>query len=341
PIYRRVDDASFALSVHAPTNDQIKVPTRGDVASIKVSGDVGIRIEYASDEPKEIGESGLCDGIVSWKTNNPNIFVTISWITNDPGVPDRLLAIVREELGREGLRLLPMHKLDWPAATPAERLSQLIPPDARPSEAPVPRIVAAPPRKSGGVFASPQDVAAAYLQARAKKDLRAYLLCLTPASQGSLFRELLFVMHMSGTVEPARTIEERLKFRLFDSGNHLLPSKELDELFTPPGKPYEGLNEGTDAWVCAYVQKRVGDVSAFLAVCMPDVPEPPLGDGVPVRCEGIRVDGDRASGYVIRRGPTPSLEEVEQHRVSRYLPRCVPIRFRRIDERWLIASTRP
>ena len=96
---------------------------------------------------------------------------------------DRLLAIVREELGREGLRLLPMHKLDWPAATTAERLSQLLPPDGLPPVAPPPKIEVAPPQGPAKVFASPYDVVAAYNQAAAEKDWQAYLRCLTPASQ--------------------------------------------------------------------------------------------------------------------------------------------------------------
>ncbi|MDR3637212.1 MAG: hypothetical protein P4L84_25635 [Isosphaeraceae bacterium] len=234
---------AYRRAFASPTDEQIEIATKGDAASIRFPGHVSVHIEVSREDPQEVTLGGLYNGSVTWRTNNPHVFVKLFWCSKDPGVPDRLLAIVREELEREGLRLLPMHKLDWPVATTSERLSQLLPPDSLPPVAPPPKTEGALPQSPTRVFASPYDVVAAHNRAVAKKDWQAYALCLTPASVG-------------------------------------------------PGKPIE--------------------------------------------CEGIRIEGDKASGYWIDRRPAPDFREAEKRDVLHYLPRYFPIRFRRIKDSWLI-----
>lgn len=240
---------AYKLSIGASTDDQIDIPTNGDPASMKLAGWVSLSLHYDPIEGDGIGTdidiaSGAHNGTVTWRTDDPKVLVRMFWLTKDPGAPDRLLAIVREELEREGLRLLPTHKLGWPVATTSERLSQLLPPDSLPPVAPPAKTEVASPQGPAKVFASPYDVVAAYNQAVAKKDWQASARCLTPASQ--------------------------------------------------------------------------------------------VGAGKPIECEGVRIEGDKASGYWIDRRPAPAPEEVEMHGDTYYLPRYFPIRFRRIDGSWLI-----
>ena len=130
------EPTAYRRAIASPTDDQIEIPTKGDAVSIRLPGHVSVHFEVGNRDPQEVILGGLYNGSVTWRTNNPHVFVKLFWCSQDPGVPDRLLAIVREELERQGLRLLPMHKLDWPAATPSERLSQLLPPDSLPPVAP-------------------------------------------------------------------------------------------------------------------------------------------------------------------------------------------------------------
>ena len=152
--------------------------------------------------------SGLHNGSVMWKTNNSHLFVNCGWFTRDLNALDRLLVIVREELEREGLHMLPMHKLDWPAATIPERLSQLLPPDFVSPVAPQSKAVAASPQSPARVFMTPNDVVAAHNQAVAKKDWQAYARCLTPASQGAIIREVLSLAAMGGKKCPLAVVKQ-------------------------------------------------------------------------------------------------------------------------------------
>jgi hypothetical protein len=288
--------------------------------------------------------SGLYGGGVMWKTNNSHVFVSCGWFTRDLNAPDRLLAIVREELEREGLRLLPMQKLDWPAATTSERLSQLLPPDSAPPVVPQSKLVTASPQSPLRVFATPTDVVAAHNQAVAKKDWHAYARCLTPASQGAVIGEVLFVAGMGGKKCPEliKTIEKHLKFKLIDDSDFpgtFAQSKETQEFLESWGKQPGEDAEAADAWLYEFFRKRAGDVPAFLDDCFRQLPGPPEGYGKPIECEGIRIEGDKASGYRIDRRPAPAPEEVEKHGDTYYLPRYFPIRFRCIGGGWLIAYT--
>ena len=74
-------------------------------------------------------------------------------------------------------------------------------------------------------------------------------------------------------------------------------------------------------------------------------PASQIGAVKPIECEGVRIEGDKASGYWIDRRPAPAPEEVEKHLdETYYLPRFFPMRFRRIKGSWLIewsGTTRP
>jgi len=329
------------LAIGVPTDDQIEVPAKGSV--VRVPGGISVHVEYLGRRPDADILSGLHNGLVTWKTNNPHVFVKLFWCSNDTGAPDRLLAIVREELEREGLSLLPMDKLDWPVATASERLSQLLPPDFAPPVAPRTETVAASPQSPAIVFASPRDVVAAHNQAVAKKDWQAYAICLTPASQGAVIREVLFLAQMGGEKCPEliKTIEKHVKFKLYDDRRPgaFAQSKEAEEFFESSGEEPSKESEAADAWLYEVFRKRVGDVPAFLADCLRQLPGPPEGYGKPIECDGIRIEGDKASGYVIHRRPAPAPEEVEKQDETYYMPRYVPIRFRRIGGSWLIAFT--
>ncbi len=286
--------------------------------------------------------SGRYNGAVTWKTDNPHVFVKLFWCSKDPDVPDRLLAIVREELGREGLRLLPMQKLDWPAATTAERLSQLLPPDGLPPVAPGPDVEVAPPQAPARDFASPYDVVARHNQAVAKEDWEAYARCLTPASQGVVIREVLFLAATGGKKCPEliKSIEKHLKFKLIDASDFpgaFVQSKEAQKFLESLAMQPDEDSEAADARLCEIFRRRVGDVPAFLADCFRQLPGPPEGYGKPIECEGVRIEGDKASGYLIDRPPAPDTKEAEKRGVLRYLPRYFPIRFRRIGGSWLVA----
>jgi len=330
------------LVISASTDDKIEIPTRG--APAKVPGEVGIHAEYLGKKPDPHTHSGLHNGGITWKTNNPRVFVGLFWCSNDSGAPDRLLTILREELDREGLRLLPMHKLNWPSATASERLSQLLPPDFAPTVAPRTETVAASPQSHPIVFASPRDVVAARNGALAKKDWQAYALCQTPAALGSDIREVLFLVQMGGKKCPEliKTIEKHLKFKLYND-NHpgaFAQSKEVQEFWESSGRQHTEESEAADAWLYEVFRKRVGDVPAFLADCLRQLPDGLYGDDKQLECEGFRIEGDKASGYQIDRRPVPALEEVEKHPdASDFLPRYFPIRFRRIGGTWLIAFT--
>lgn len=334
----------YRRAIGSPTDDQIEIPTKGDAASIRLPGNVSVHIEVIRQGVDGDVSSGRYNGAVTWKTNNPTVFVKLFWCSKDPDVPDRLLAIVREELGREGLRLIPMHKLDWPAATTAERLSQLLPPDGLPPVAPPPNIEVAPPQVPPRGFASPYDVVARHNQAVAKENWEAYARCLTPASQGAVIREVLFLAATGGKKCPEliKDIEKHLKFKLIDASDFpgaFVQSKEAQEFLESLGKQPGEDAEEADARLCEVFRQRVGDVPAFLADCFRQLPGPPEGYGKSIECEGIRIEGDKASGYWIDRRPAPDAEEAEKRDVLHYLPRYFPIRFQRIGGNWLIAHT--
>jgi|GEM_PF-4721584 len=333
----------YRRALRAPTDDHIEIPTKGDAVSKRRPGSVAVHIEVRRRDIQEVISGGLYNGAVTWRTNNPHVFVKLFWCSQDPGVPDRLLTIVREELEREGLRLLPMHKLDRPVATTSERLSQLLPLDSLPPVAPPPKTEVASPQGPAKVFASPYDVVAAHNQAVAKKDWQAYARCLTPASQGAVIREVLFLAAMGGKKCPEliKTIEKHLKFKLIDASDFpgtFVQSKEAEEFLESMGKQPGEDAEAADAGLYEVFRKRVSDVPAFLADCFRQLPGPPEGYGKPIECEGIRIGGDKASGYWIDRRPVPDSKEAEERDVLHYLPRYFPIRFRRIGGSWLIVS---
>lgn len=288
--------------------------------------------------------SGLHNGAVTWRTNNPHVFIKLFWCSKDPEVPMRLLGIVREELGREGLQLLPMHKLNWPVATTAEQLSQLLPPDRLPQGAPISNKEEAPPRAPEKAFRSPYDVVAKHNQAVANANWEAYARCLTPASQGAVIREVLFLAAMGGKKCPelVKAIERHLRFKLIDATKfpgEFVQSKEVDEFLESLGAQFGEDAEAANAGLYEVFRKRVGDVPAFLAECFRQLPGAPEGYGKPIECEGIRIEGDRASGYWIDRPPVPDAKEAEGRDPEKYLPRYFPIHFRRIGGSWLIDNS--
>jgi hypothetical protein len=332
------------LGIGAPTDDQIEIPTKS--VPVKVPGDISVAVEYCRESERMQGRvlSGLFNGIVMWKTNNPHLFVSLGWLTRDAGAPDRLLAIVRDELEREGIRLIPMHKLDWPAATTSERLSQLLPPVVAPLALPQPVAAGgapAMPQSAEKVFASPQEVVAAYGQARAKKDWQACARCLTPASQGAVVREVLFIAGMSRSTDLIKTIEKHVNLKLLDDKDptEFAESKEVQEFLKSSERPPGDDDESQDAWLYEIFRKRVGDVPAFLADCCRHSPTYFFGDGEKLDCDRIRIEGDKAAGYLIVRRPAPDPKEVGEHGSEYFLPRYFPFRFRRIRGSWLIALT--
>jgi hypothetical protein len=331
----------YRRAIGSPTDDQIEIPTKGDAASIRLPGYVSVHIEVLRQGFDLDVLSGLHNGVVTWRTNNPHVFVALSWCTKDSDAPDRLLAIVREELEREGLRLLPKPRPDWPAATTSERLAQLLPPDGVPPVAPPPRTGVASPGGPARGFASPYDVVAAHNQAVAKRDWRAYARRLTPASQGAVIRQVFFLAATVGRTCPEliEAIEKHLKFKLIDASNfpgEFVQSKDAREIFESLGEQPGEDAEAADARLYEVIRKRVGDVPAFLDDCFREFQASPEGYGEPIECEGIRIEGDRASGYRIVRRPVPDSKVAERRHVSNYLPDYVPIHFRRIGGRWLM-----
>lgn len=336
----------YSFRTGATTGDQIEIPTNGNPASVKVEGSLGLRIDYDPIENDGVGTDiqalgGLYNGSVSWQTDDPKVVVEIGWLTKDSDAPDRLLAIVREELQREGLRLVPHEKTDWPAATPPERLARLLPLDPAPPATPRSKSVAASPQGRARVFLTPNDVVAARNRAVADKDWEAYARCLTPGTQAALIGEVLFLAEMGGKKCPGliETIEKHIKVKLFDASKSPasnVHSKEAQEFFSSLEKPPGERDGSAETWVYEVFRNRVGDVPTFLADCFRQLPGPPEGVGKIIECGGIRIEGDKAAGYWIDRRPAPSPEEVEKHSNSYYLPRYFPMRFQRIGGSWLI-----
>ena len=142
--------------------------------------------------------------------------------------------------------------------------------------------------------------------------------------------------------ELIKTIEKHLKFKLIDASDFpgaFVQSKEAQEFLEALGKQFQEDSEAADAWLYEVFRKRVGDVPAFLSDCLRQLPDAPEGYGEPMECAGIRIKGDKASGYVTHRRPAPAPEEVEKQGDTYYLPRFFPLRFRRIEGSWLIAFT--
>jgi hypothetical protein len=325
------------ISISAPTDDQIEIPTNR--AAVKVPGEIVVRIDYVRQE-SESTHCGLFNGCVTWKTNNANVFVTLGWFTRDSTAPDRLLTILSVELQREGIRLVP-HKLYWPIATPAERLSQVLPPSVLPPATSPPAGAEgspAAPRRTKRVagekvFASPQDVVTAYRQAYAKKDWAACVLCLTPAARGEVVREFLFVAGMGNSPKLAKALDKSLKLKLSDDTG--TESKEAREFFEPLAKLPTGDEEADNVLLYETFQKRIGDVPAFLAELCQQAP-------ILAECEeidGIRSEGDKASGYFTIKHPPPDPTDVGEKIAPTYcLPQYNPCHFRKLGGSWLLAD---
>ena len=339
----RGEARGYRRSISAPTDDQIEINTNNLSVRIRRPGSVAVHIEVSGREIQEVNSDGLYHGTVTWRTNNQHVFVKLFWCTEDSGLPDRFLAVVREELEREGLRLLPMQKRDWPIAVTSQRLSQLLPPGNLPPLAPPPKGEVASLQSSVRVFASPFDVVAAYNQAVARKDWQAYARCLAPASQGAVVREMVFLAMTGGKKCPGliKAIEKHLGFKLIDASNFpgsFVESREAEEFLQSLGdQPGEDLESANNRLYETF-RKRVGDVPAFLDDCFPELQRSPEGHGKPIECEGIRVGGDKASGYWIDRCPAPNPKEAEERDVLHYLPRYFPVKFRRINGSWSILN---
>lgn len=327
------------ISISAPTDDQIEIPTKR--APVTVPGKIVVMVDYVRQVPDST-RSGLFNGNVTWTTNNANVFVALSWFTRDSSAPDRLLTIVREELQQEGLHLVPL-KRHWPIATPAERLSQLLPrsvlppatrPPAGAEGAPVaPRRTKQVAGEKDKVFASPQDVVTEYRQAYAKKDWAACVLCLAPAARGEVAREFLFVAGMGNSPKLANAIDKGLKLKLSDDTG--TESKEAREFFEPLAKLPTGDQEADNALLYATFQKRIGDVPAFIAELCQEAPI--LADCGEI--DGIRIEGDKASGYFTIKHPPPDPKDVgEKIAPTHCLPQYYPWHFRRIGGSWLFAD---
>jgi len=349
PIHRRDHGPlGFELSIGAAIDDPIEVPMPGDAAPVKIPGHVTLRVRYDPAGVHEEAYDGPYHGCVSWATSDPHVFVVLYWRTTDPDAPDRLARLVREEMGREGLRLAPPSRPKWPIATNSERLSQLLPPDALPMVAFGPAATAGPRQGPVGVFPSPRDVAAAYNEAIAKKDLRGYLRCLTPHSQTYLMGCLIQYVQHPGSPELAKAIEKHFGYRVFDEGGVFLPEERLwrSEGDLKAGR-FLPLDDPADLWLArlspgAYLdelfRKAVGDVPTFLAECLPMMQAWDWSDVEPLACEGLWVEGDRASSRSLHK-PTPDLEKIEAGWNERhFLPEYHPIHFQRIQGSWRIAS---
>jgi hypothetical protein len=323
------------IRLHALAEDQIEFDTTAGPA--KRPGGLQVLVEYVTKPPQLAVFSGLYNGSVPWKTNDPHVFVFLSWCTHDSDAADHLLTIVREELAREELHLAPTEKLDWPPATPSERLSQLLPPThAQPAAKETDEKTAGEKAvdENANVFASPQQVVSAYRQAYAKKDWRRCAMCLSPAAQGAAIREFLFVTGVSPTMnrklkptfdkhlgpKPAEeTAEDREKTDVIRKIFAALPtgSEEVDNRLI-----YDGFH------------KQIADIPAFLADCWEAYPN--LRDLGEIR--GIVVDGDKASGFYTWQNPPPTPEHVLPHCNPFDLPRFSPWHFCKIDGGWLFAD---
>lgn len=341
----------FRLIIGGSTGDQIEVPMKGDAAPVKLPGHVSVvvgcstRIGYGTTEDIH---DGPYHGCVNWATSNPCIDVVMDWLTVDSDAPNRLAAIVREELDRENLRLLPTHKPKWPVVTNSERLSQLLPPDAPPAVTPRPANAPIVPKGLEGVFESPQDVVTAYNQAIANKDRRAYFRCLTPASQTYAILSILGYARLSESPELAKSLRKYFKNPTFADNSRAMDGddiQDLDELWK--GRSLARVDAPSDVWLCrlseeaylnAHYQRLLGDIPTFLADCMPLLQDWSLNDVEPLKCEGIRIEGDRAAGYDVIQ-PVPDPKKIEAGwNVRHYLPGYNPVHFLRIKGSWRIAS---
>lgn len=335
PIVREGNLGRIALILACQTEERFLIPTRGEAGAVGGRGSFGVQVVFDDDFPWKSRGGQQC-GVAVWNTNLPRAFVELTWCSADPGSPDRLLGLVREELGREGVTLVPVGELEWPYATTAERLSQLLPPGGRPSGPAKAAAVAAfepePP-----AFTSPSAVADAYRDALAKKDWKTYARCLTPASRAALFRQMLSSTTATRRRDLAAAIEKHLKCDVFDDEFGLRESKEMVALLDAPGHPEEN-DEATDAWLYGSLRRRVDDVPQLLADCLRLWADPPPTDPQAFDCKGIRIEGDRASGYFERPRPAPTPDEVERHGAIEYLPDHEPVRFRRINGSWHIVQ---
>lgn len=260
------------------------------------------------------------------------------WCSADTGAPERLLSAVREELGREDLSLIPMRKLDWPYTTTWERLARLLPDDPPSGVAPKPAGETGVPL-AGGRYASPLDVIAASNQARARKDWKSYFQCLTPASCGAVFREILHQTLAGRMTDLARAIEKRLMLVFYDEETRIRNDEELGPLMVIPGRPAAEVDEEANAWVYEMLRKRVGDVPQFLTECMQYFPDVPGIDPSPLECFGVRIEKERASAYIVRTPMPISPADAQGLEAIAFLPSHYPVRFRRINGSWVIAHT--
>ena len=294
----------------APLGDRFDVQTK--TGHVSVRGIIYIRVDYLRRE-SESNESGPFRGGVTWRTTNPNLYVTVMWQTRDAGAPDRLLAIVRQEFKRERIELLPQ-KSEWPAATQGERLARFLVPSSPLATAPAlsAKKVGAPSQPSAGVarktvFASPQEVVTTFRQSYAMKDWYQCWLCATPAAQGAALKNLLYFLAVDP--EPDLKLNEKLARRL----RFALPEKAGAQIDPDAAKFFQsfahaaGDEEADNNIVREVFRKRVGDVPALLADCCEHYPM--LYDVSDV--EVTKIEGDKASGYSTYTPPTPGDKELE------------------------------
>ena len=111
------------IRVDAQIHDYIDVPTKG--APVKIAGRIDVDVMYTALPQDYEPSGGPFHGRVMWKTDNPNVYVTLGWMTRDLKAPERLLTIVREGLHNQGIRMLAAPKSDWPTATLPEYLAHL------------------------------------------------------------------------------------------------------------------------------------------------------------------------------------------------------------------------
>jgi hypothetical protein len=155
-------------------------------------------------------------------------------VTCDLKAPERLLTIVREELQKQGIRMVPAPKSVWPTATLPEYLAQLPSSDGAhavpsPLNSPPRQPVTERPTASSGrtvekadkgiakLFATPEEVVDAYRRAYAKKDWRICFLCLTPEARGETLVEFFFVAGMGHSPKLVKVIEKHIKVKFFMS----------------------------------------------------------------------------------------------------------------------------
>jgi hypothetical protein len=169
----------------------------------------------------------------------------------------------------------------------------------------------------GGPHATPESTFQTYQNAVASRDWKTSLACLTPEGQDKLVAGLVMMVAAASTVnqDAAALLEKH------GVGREEMMMKMMAGALGKPGKPGEAITEGMKQSLAA-----IPDKPAFVADAMRWLEETnqQVASGLTKAAEAelieVAIDGDTATGKL-------SLAATGTQ---------TPIRFRRIDGRWLI-----